>query len=85
MTAIHMIAFLTIPFSVCFVIMCHDQIRLDQFNILIYTFCWLDIISNCITGYNNKVSMRVELEPSKIFKYKKTLSQLISVEKSFMI
>ncbi|XP_034177734.1 potassium/sodium hyperpolarization-activated cyclic nucleotide-gated channel 1 isoform X2 [Osmia lignaria lignaria] len=68
MTVVFMISFLTIPFSVCFVIMSHDEIRLDQFNILIYTFCWLDIISNCITGYNNKVSMCVELEPLKIFR-----------------
>ncbi|XP_076392816.1 potassium/sodium hyperpolarization-activated cyclic nucleotide-gated channel 4 [Megachile rotundata] len=68
MTVIFMIAFLTIPFSVCFVVMAHDKVRLDKFNFFIYSFCWIDIVLNCITGYNDHVNMRVELEPLKILK-----------------
>lgn len=67
MTVIYLIAFLTIPFSVCFIIMSHDEVLTDKFNISIYTFCWLDIVFNCFTGYYDKSSMQVELNPSKIF------------------
>lgn len=69
MTVVLLIAFLTIPFVICFVVMCHDAIYLDRVNPLIYALCWVDIVCNCITGYNEKKRMRVVLEPSKILKY----------------
>ncbi|CAD1469821.1 unnamed protein product, partial [Heterotrigona itama] len=67
MTVIYLVAFLSIPFSVCFIVMSHDEVLMDKFNITIYTFCWLDIVCNCFTGYYDKKSMQVELNPSKIF------------------
>ncbi|XP_076666394.1 potassium/sodium hyperpolarization-activated cyclic nucleotide-gated channel 4 [Andrena cerasifolii] len=74
MTVVLLIAFLTIPFVICFVVMCHDAIYLDRVNPLIYAFCWVDIVCNCITGYDEKKRTRVVLEPSKILnQYLKTL------------
>lgn len=67
MTAIYMIALFTIPFMVCFVIMDYETINLDTVNIPIYAICWLDIMINCITGYYDKKTMSVELNPIKIF------------------
>ncbi|XP_077270115.1 potassium/sodium hyperpolarization-activated cyclic nucleotide-gated channel 4 [Temnothorax americanus] len=69
MTAIYMIAFFTIPFMVCFVIMDYETIRLDTVNLPIYAICWLDIILNCITGYYDEKTMSVELKPVKIFTF----------------
>lgn len=67
MTVVYIISFISIPFSVCFIIMSHDDIGLDKFNLLIYGFCWIDIIMNCFTGYYDKYEMGVELRPLKIF------------------
>lgn len=61
-----MIAFFTIPFMICFVIMDYESINLDKVNIPIYAICWLDITFNCITGYYDKKNLSVELEPLKI-------------------
>ncbi|XP_043521058.1 potassium/sodium hyperpolarization-activated cyclic nucleotide-gated channel 1-like [Frieseomelitta varia] len=84
MTVIYLIAFLTIPFSVCFIIMSHDEVLMDKFNISIYTFCWLDIVFNCFTGYYDKNSMQVELNPSKIF-LRKIFSPHRNYLKTFLI
>ncbi|XP_050487368.1 potassium/sodium hyperpolarization-activated cyclic nucleotide-gated channel 1-like [Bombus huntii] len=67
MTVVYMVSFLTIPFSVSFIVMSHDRIRMDKFNFLIYAFCWMDIVCNCFTGYYDKKLMQVELAPFKIF------------------
>ncbi|XP_017789769.1 PREDICTED: potassium/sodium hyperpolarization-activated cyclic nucleotide-gated channel 3-like, partial [Habropoda laboriosa] len=67
MTVVYMLSFLTIPFSVSFIVMRHDELQLDKFNFLIYTFCWLDIVCNCMTGYYDKKQIRIELKPLKIF------------------
>ncbi|CAK9814020.1 Potassium/sodium hyperpolarization-activated cyclic nucleotide-gated channel 4 [Anthophora quadrimaculata] len=67
MTVVYMLSFLTIPFSVSFVVMRHDELQLDKFNFLIYAFCWLDIMCNFVTGYHDKKQMRIELKPLKIF------------------
>lgn len=67
MTAIYLIAFLTIPFMICFIIMDYELIRLDRVNIPIYAICWLDVLLNCITGYHDRKNMNVVLESSKIF------------------
>lgn len=67
MMAIYVIAFFTIPFMICFVIMDYEFITLDRVNIPIYTICWLDITFNCITGYYDYKNMSVELKPTKIF------------------
>ncbi|OAD60868.1 Potassium/sodium hyperpolarization-activated cyclic nucleotide-gated channel 4 [Eufriesea mexicana] len=67
MTVVYLVSFLTIPFSVCFVVMSHDDVLLDEVNILIYTFCWFDIIGNFFTGYYDKTQQRVILSPLKIF------------------
>lgn len=64
--AIYMIAFFTIPFMICFVIMDYEVISLDRVNIPIYAICWLDIIFNCFTGYYNEKNMSVELKFTKI-------------------
>lgn len=66
MIAIYSIAFLTIPFMICFVVMDYELIRLDKLNIPIYTVCWLDILLNCITGYHDRKNAYIELEPTKI-------------------
>src|SRR5580765_6998235 len=66
MIAIYMIAFFTIPFMICFVIMDYELISLDRVNIPIYAICWLDITLNCITGYYDKKNMSVELKFTKI-------------------
>ncbi|XP_070156836.1 potassium/sodium hyperpolarization-activated cyclic nucleotide-gated channel 1 [Polyergus mexicanus] len=76
MMIIYLIAFFTIPFMVCFVIMDYESINLDKVNIPIYAICWLDITFNCITGYYNKRNMSVELKPTKI---------LISYLKGFLV
>jgi len=67
MITLYMIAFFTIPFIICFVIMDYETIRLDIVNIPIYAICWLDIILNCITGHYDEKTMSVELKPIKIF------------------
>nr|XP_012216655.1 PREDICTED: potassium/sodium hyperpolarization-activated cyclic nucleotide-gated channel 1-like [Linepithema humile] len=67
MMAIYFIAFFTIPFMICFVVMDYEFIRLDKVNIPIYTICWLDILFNCITGYYDKRNISIELKPTKIF------------------
>ncbi|XP_068982398.1 potassium/sodium hyperpolarization-activated cyclic nucleotide-gated channel 1-like [Bombus flavifrons] len=67
MTVVYLVGFLTIPFSVSFIVMSHDRIRMDKFNFLIYAFCWMDIVCNCFTGYYDKKLMQVELAPFKIF------------------
>ncbi|XP_043582946.1 potassium/sodium hyperpolarization-activated cyclic nucleotide-gated channel 1-like [Bombus pyrosoma] len=67
MTVVYMVGFLTIPFSVSFIVMSHDKIRMDKFNFLIYAFCWMDIVCNCFSGYYDKKLMQVELAPFKIF------------------
>ncbi|XP_026674381.1 potassium/sodium hyperpolarization-activated cyclic nucleotide-gated channel 3-like [Ceratina calcarata] len=67
MTVIFMIAFLSIPFTACFINMSHDMIRVDSFNLLIYAFCWLDILCNCMSGYYDVNEVVVELAPRKIF------------------
>ncbi|XP_076226436.1 potassium/sodium hyperpolarization-activated cyclic nucleotide-gated channel 2 [Nomia melanderi] len=69
MMVVYMIAFLSIPFMICYVVMSHDAIRVDNFNILIYTFCWVDIVVNCVSGYYDKMQMQVELDPWKIIKH----------------
>ncbi|KAL6256090.1 hypothetical protein P5V15_013325 [Pogonomyrmex californicus] len=69
MMVIYMIAFFTIPFMICFVIMDYEIIRLDRVNIPIYAICWLDITLNCITGYYDKKTMSFELKPIKIFMF----------------
>ncbi|KAL0102622.1 hypothetical protein PUN28_018127 [Cardiocondyla obscurior] len=69
MMIIFMIAFFTIPFMVCIVIMDYETIRLDLVNVPIYAICWLDIMLNCITGYYNKKTMSVELKPIKVFTF----------------
>lgn len=68
MMTVYFIAFLTIPFMTCFIIMDYELIRLDKVNLPIYAICWLDILFNCITGYHDKRNMYIELEPTKIFK-----------------
>ncbi|XP_076235072.1 potassium/sodium hyperpolarization-activated cyclic nucleotide-gated channel 1 [Calliopsis andreniformis] len=69
MIIVLLIGFTTIPFSVAFVIMCHDGVYLDQFNPLIYVFCWLNIIFNLLTGYYSKYHRRFHLEPLKIIRH----------------
>ncbi|XP_018318299.1 potassium/sodium hyperpolarization-activated cyclic nucleotide-gated channel 1 [Mycetomoellerius zeteki] len=66
MMAVYFIAFLTIPFMICFVTMDYEIIGLDIVNIPIYAICWIDIILNCITGYYDKKTMSIELKPIKI-------------------
>ncbi|XP_012522161.2 potassium/sodium hyperpolarization-activated cyclic nucleotide-gated channel 1 [Monomorium pharaonis] len=66
MVAIYLLAFFTIPFMVCFVIMDYEIIRLDIVNIPIYAICWLDIIFNFITGYYDEKTTSIELKPIKI-------------------
>ncbi|XP_078038495.1 potassium/sodium hyperpolarization-activated cyclic nucleotide-gated channel 1 [Augochlora pura] len=66
MLAVYMVAFLTIPFYVCYIVMSHDAIRVDNFNVLLYALCWVDIVMTCITGYYNKHQMQVELDPRMI-------------------
>ncbi|XP_011878172.1 PREDICTED: potassium/sodium hyperpolarization-activated cyclic nucleotide-gated channel 1-like [Vollenhovia emeryi] len=67
MMAVYTIAFFTIPFVICFVIMDYESIRVDTVNFPIYVMCWVDIILNCVTGYYDKKTMSIELKPSKIF------------------
>ncbi|XP_053985509.1 potassium/sodium hyperpolarization-activated cyclic nucleotide-gated channel 2-like [Hylaeus volcanicus] len=69
MAAIYLISFISIPFMVCFIVMCHDRVRLDKYNLFIYTFCWLDIVCNCITGYYDEKHRSVEMQLSKILKH----------------
>lgn len=69
MTVVYLVAFLTIPFSVCFVVMSHDDVLLDRLNILIYTFCWFDIVVNFFTGHYDKKQQRILLNPLMIFMY----------------
>ncbi|XP_014477559.1 PREDICTED: potassium/sodium hyperpolarization-activated cyclic nucleotide-gated channel 1-like [Dinoponera quadriceps] len=67
MMVIYLIAFLTIPFMICFVVMDYESILLDKVNVPIYAICWLDISFNCITGYYDKRDTRIELKLGKIF------------------
>ncbi|XP_032682375.1 potassium/sodium hyperpolarization-activated cyclic nucleotide-gated channel 1-like [Odontomachus brunneus] len=69
MMAIYSIAFLTIPFMICFVVMDYESILLDKVNIPIYAICWLDISLNCITGYYDSKDMHIELKLSKILMF----------------
>ncbi|XP_076166253.1 potassium/sodium hyperpolarization-activated cyclic nucleotide-gated channel 1 [Ptiloglossa arizonensis] len=78
MSVIYLIAFLTIPFLICFIVMAHDGIYMDEWNLFVYAFCWLDIIFNCVTGYNDRKSRIIEMEPWKILKYLKILSILVN-------
>lgn len=66
MMAVYSIAFLTIPFMICFVVMDYESILLDKVNIPIYAICWLDISFNCITGYYDEKDMYIELKLRKI-------------------
>ncbi|XP_043255158.1 potassium/sodium hyperpolarization-activated cyclic nucleotide-gated channel 1-like [Colletes gigas] len=69
MSVIYLIAFVSIPFVICFIVMNHEGIRLDKYNLFIYAFCWLDIFCNCVTGYKDKKRGIVVLEPLKILKH----------------
>ncbi|XP_015439732.1 PREDICTED: LOW QUALITY PROTEIN: potassium/sodium hyperpolarization-activated cyclic nucleotide-gated channel 4-like [Dufourea novaeangliae] len=73
MTVVFMISFLTIPFLISYVVLSHDDILMDKVNIVIYVFCWVDIIINCNTGYYDRKLANVELQPGKIMiQYLKT-------------
>ncbi|EFN84743.1 potassium/sodium hyperpolarization-activated cyclic nucleotide-gated channel 4 [Harpegnathos saltator] len=67
MMAIYSVAFLTIPFMICFVVKDYQSILLDKVNVPIYAIFWLDIAFNCITGYYDSKDMHIELKLSKIF------------------
>ncbi|XP_076289994.1 potassium/sodium hyperpolarization-activated cyclic nucleotide-gated channel 1 [Lasioglossum baleicum] len=69
MLVVYMIAFLTIPFFVCYVVMSHDATRVDNFNIVIYLICWVDIGTSCISGYYAKEQKQVQLDPWIILSY----------------
>ncbi|XP_058793323.1 potassium/sodium hyperpolarization-activated cyclic nucleotide-gated channel 1-like [Phymastichus coffea] len=73
MTIVYFIAFLTIPFQICFVVLDYKTIDLDNLNLFIYFLCWIDIILNCVTGFYNKSKDRISLDQGAILKrYLKT-------------
>ncbi|XP_015589234.1 potassium/sodium hyperpolarization-activated cyclic nucleotide-gated channel 1 [Cephus cinctus] len=68
MIVIYLIAFVTIPFMICFIIMDYEAIYYDKINLAIYAICWLDIIINCITGIHDSKSMKVVFDQGAIIK-----------------
>lgn len=66
MAVVFFIAFLTIPFQICFVVMDYEKIYLDNVNLLVYALCWIDIILQCITGFYNKDKDEITLEQGPI-------------------
>ncbi|XP_063984911.1 potassium/sodium hyperpolarization-activated cyclic nucleotide-gated channel 1-like [Diachasmimorpha longicaudata] len=66
MTFIYGISFLTIPFMTSFVVFDYDAVRLDNINIFIYVFFWINIVVNCITGVYVQEERRVSFDHSVI-------------------
>lgn len=66
---VYLIAFVTIPFMICCVVLDFEKIRVDNVNLSIYGFCWLGIVLNCITGYHDNINKEFVMDPDKIFKF----------------
>ncbi|OXU25307.1 hypothetical protein TSAR_002133 [Trichomalopsis sarcophagae] len=68
MMMVYFVAFITIPFFMCFVVLDYESVRLDNVNHVIYVFCWIDIIGNCMTGFYDKSKDEVILDQGMILK-----------------
>lgn len=68
MTLVYFVAFITIPFFMCFVVLDYETVRLDNVNPVIYVFCWIDIIGNCMTGFYDKNKDEIILDQGIILK-----------------
>ena len=68
MMVVYFTSFITIPFMTCFVILDYGTVRLDNVNLIIYMFCWVDIFSNCITGYYDTDKDEIVLDQRLILK-----------------
>ncbi|XP_011496557.1 PREDICTED: potassium/sodium hyperpolarization-activated cyclic nucleotide-gated channel 1-like [Ceratosolen solmsi marchali] len=66
MMVVFFTAFFVIPFSLCFIILEYRTVKLSNINPFIYIICWIDIISNCITGFFDKQKREVILNQGTI-------------------
>jgi hypothetical protein len=79
-----MVALITIPYMISFIVMDYELIRLDKVNIAIYAICWLDILLNCITGYYDTKISTVQLKPAKILLWDISFAKFNFEEENFI-
>ncbi|KAJ8673833.1 hypothetical protein QAD02_005095 [Eretmocerus hayati] len=66
MTMVFFVAFITIPFMMCFVVLDYHGKNFDDIDTVIYIFCWIDIFTNLITGYYDEIRSEFILDQGKI-------------------